>query len=615
MNGLKDSLKTYQDYQKAYITNEKKLSYEQKHVLLKTMYDLLVTSFDFSSTAPVPLDTELWIKDECIDFMLPRIERSLYNKRIKDKDFQNFYKLWDKVMALTSRRSFHHFLIYMELDRSEQRRVYHKKRDVILKPFAYYFEKMMFSKEFTFFSDSKPPSSGKTFCVNYATAWTYGLNKDSSVLRISVAEDNVNTASNNIKLILQDKRFRNVFPYFEKLDNENTKLFEIEKLNAWKITGADVEASHLAVPMGGQIEGKRANKLIIVDDSLKQDDAHSEDIMSKNWEKYQSSISARADSVDVKEIMIGTMWHPNDLLGRKIVYESEGCDVVDGKFKYTKELWKNNKLVGVIIQTPMLDYDTEETTCEYVLTTERAIKKRDSMDEFLWQSAYQQRPIPPEGRLFEYDSLKQYDENKGKTIIYNGEEIKLSKYAKMSIDPTRKGKDKISCPIFKQNEDREHDQNEYLVDVIFKGKAMEEVYDDIISKIVLHNINFIELENNIDTSLAIVLKDRLSKFNQVNGTNYVVEISEKYNTTRKKQRIRDESYNIRTNMVFPKRGMFSQNSEIGQFMQNVTSYSDLLPNKNDDAPDSLALYSESVIRDTYQQKASAEAYDVNILFR
>ena len=294
-----------------------------------------------------------------------------------------------------------------------------------------------------------------------------------------------------------------------------------------------------------------------------------------------------------------------------IVYESQGCEVVDGDYKYTKELWKDNKLVGVIIQTPMLDYDTELSTCEHVLTTENAVKKRDDMDEFLWQSAYQQRPIPPKGRLFEYGSLKQYDKYSIEKIEYDGNSYELSEYAKMAIDPTRKGTDNIACPIFKTDVDGEYD---FFIDVIFKGKAMDKVYDEVIRKVILHNVSYIVLENNTDTSLKAMLLERLDRYNRVNRTNYVVEITEKYNTTRKKTRIAEESFIITQKVVFPIRTMYPTNSEMGQFMNNVTSYSDLLPNKHDDAPDSLALYANDVIRDKRTQKAEALAMDVNILY-
>lgn len=608
---LRDSLNLYNDYKSTFIKNEKNISLSVKLDMLSEQYDLLLSAFDFTYLSPNPLDTELWITRENKSFMLPKIEAIMSNKRASEREFGRAYKLWDRVMALTARRSFHHFLIYMELDRSETRRVYHNKRDVILKPFAYYFNEMIFTKGFNFLSDSKPPSSGKSFCVNYASAWVYGLDKDSSVLRISVAEDNVYTASNNIKNIIQEERFANIFPYFAKLKNRNQKPFEIEKINGWKITGADVEASHLAVPMGGQIEGKRANRLIIVDDSLKMDDAHNEDLMEANWNKWQSSISARADGNDVKNLMIGTMWHPNDLLGRMIVYESQGRTVKPGKFKYTKELWEDNKLVGVIIQTPMLDYETEESTCEYVLTTANATKKRDDMDEFLWQSAYQQQPIPPKGRLFEYASLKQYDSYSIDKIEYRGNVYKLGEYARMAIDPVRKGTDNIACPIFKHDEDEEY---EFLIDVIFKGKAMDEIYGEIIKKIVLHNITYIVLENNTDTSLKELLLEKLKNFNRSNKTNYVVEIKEIYNVTRKKTRISNENFLILQKIVFPERSIYPTNSEMGQFMNNVTRYSDLLPNKHDDAPDSLALYANDVIRDKREQKATAEALSVNILY-
>lgn len=214
--------------------------------------------------------------------------------------------------------------------------------------------------------------------------------------------------------------------------------------------------------------------------------------------------------------------------------------------------------------------------------------------------------------MFEHSELKEYDEITNKQVRYNGGIYNFNEYAKMSIDPTRKGKDKIACPIFKTVD--EFDNLEFMVDVIFKGKAMDEVYDDIITKIVLHNINYVILENNIDTSLKTVLEDRLKQYNIRNGTNYVCEFEEEYSTARKKTRIKDESYLIKTQMVFPARGTYSPNSELGQFMDNVTRYSDLIPNKNDDAPDSLAIYANKVMRVRHKSEATATVHSINILY-
>lgn len=48
-----------------------------------------------------------------------------------------------------------------------------------------------------------------------------------------------------------------------------------------------------------------------------------------------------------------------------------------------------------------------------------------------------------------------------------------------TLDTARKGKDNASMPIFKNDNNRNH----YLVDAIYKQKAMDDLYDEIIEKI------------------------------------------------------------------------------------------------------------------------------------
>ena len=48
----------------------------------------------------------------------------------------------------------------------------------------------------------------------------------------------------------------------------------------------------------------------------------------------------------------------------------------------------------------------------------------------------------------------------------------------------------------------------YFIDCIFKQKAMTELYNDIVDKIIEHNITVFVVENNIDTSLKTLLEEK-----------------------------------------------------------------------------------------------------------
>ena len=67
---------------------------------------------------------------------------------------------------------------------------------------------------------------------------------------------------------------------------------------------------------------------------------------------------------------------------------------------------------------------------------------------------------------------------------------------------------------------------------------------------------------------------------------------------------RPEKGVIKKQIVFPKKGMFGINTDMGKFMENLTLYNNSGTNPNDDAPDSLAMFSSEIIEENSQpQKA------------
>lgn len=567
--------------------------------LLADHYNILLAIFDRANETDNKIKTELWVIDYVQKKIMTRITTLLKDKSIEPVDIETLAVLHNKYFALVARRSFHHFILFMEQDRKPSRIVY-KTRMNILYPFAYYLNEMTYNEQFQFTSASYMPNGGKTFMANYYTAYLYGQDYDSSALRISFSEDNVKTSSNNIKELITNPRFSQIFPIFNDI---MSNPFEPSAWDGWKLQNADVEKSHIAVTINGALPGKRANKIIVLDDTLRgEEEAEAEDLFEKYWQRYLVDISSRGDGNEVKELFVGTMWNPNDVIGRKIAFEIEGREVRPGKFKYCKEIYEDGVMIGVIIQVPMLDPETDETTCERVMTTAKAKRKRASTDEFLWASAYQQDPIAPKGRPFSWEEIKQYDifngeerylDEHGKQrkfdFYYNEQPVRLNSVGKASLDPTRKGKDFVAMPIFKQDEES---GLYFLVDAIYRGKGIDEVMNDIVQKIMLHDLNPFVFENNVaGTIFKPVIEERL----RAKG-NTRCEVIEIFNTEDKMRRIANEKYSIVTNCVFPRRGMYPPNSELGRFMNATTRFSFEVANKNDDAPDSLALFSKNIIK-------------------
>ena len=207
------------------------------------------------------------------------------------------------------------------------------------------------------------------------------------------------------------------------------------------------------------------------------------------------------------------------------------------------------------------------------------------MEEYLWQTNFQQIPTNPSALGFSYEKLRTYAEIPKSDFIGTD----------AVIDATRKsGKDFFAMPIFKKVEN--DGLNEYyLKDALFTRTATKDMYEDIVNKIIEHHINTIVIESNVTSEL----KQNIEKILNANNIGYC-EILEKYNTMPKATRIENEKHIIKKQLIFPQKSMFGINTDMGAFMDNLTSYNATGSNPNDDAPDACALFASEIIEENSQ---------------
>jgi len=537
--------------------------------LAKTQYQLLVGLFDTSNNE----EDKRWSVKYAIEHLLPLLQKMLSSPKVGESDVRLVYTIYRNTYAFCGRRSLTHFCDFMEWDRPTANQVYVKRREV-MDMLLYYLNKVALDDNMKKISISLPPSYGKSFCGNYYTAWRFGMNINSSILRISCGDNLLNGFSRSIKDLIQSDTFAEVFPIFNLYHN---RPFEKEKDSDWKIKGSDLTTNHFIRTRDGQLVGTRAKSDIIFDDITKGlEEANNDDLHKKIWQQYLTEWLNRKDDDNVKFIFLGTMWNPFDLLNMITQLESQSSELIQSKrFPYA---WESADGSFVSIRVPLLD-ENDKSTCEAVTSTKQALMLREQTDPFLFACVYQQNPIAPSGLEFAYDNLRQYSELPEE----------LNKYCFAVLDPTRKGKDNISMPICRASGDG---IDHYVIDWFYKKVAMTEAYDDIISKIIEHHIILLVIENNTDTSLKSILEMKLKEV----GYHDCI-IKEKYNTKNKEVRIKDMRGLVCRRLLFKKKGMASPNSDYGRAMSAFTSYSFDYANKNDDAPDSLALYVAEVIED------------------
>lgn len=499
-----------------------------------------------------------------IKILFPILEKMIMSEKVSTEEFNEVALLYNKNYAFVSRRSFHHFILYMEEDRAIQNKVYINRQDV-LKDFAFYLNKMLFEKEIKYLVASYPPSYAKTFMLNYFSAFCYGVDMNSSIIRLSYGDDLVKSMSRNVREIIKNPRYKEIFTEFKRL---GAKIFSKETDSDWKINGVDTTKSHIARTREGSTTGERANKFIILDDMIKGAlESTNNQLHTQIYNSWQTEWSNRVTDGNVRFIIVGTMWSPFDIMNRIVQdIEKDSLFQEHSKKKYIRITESGN---AVQIRVPLID--NEVSTCENVWSTENALKLRRDTDPYLFSCVYQQDPISPSGLEFEWSKIEQYYQLPKE----------LPKYCKAVLDPSRKGRDFASMPIFCEGEE----DKSYLVDCIFKREAITELYDEIIEKIKKYHIIELLVENNTDTSLKTVLEMKLEE----NGVTFCT-VLEKYNTQNKEKRIADMRGLIKRHIVFPHKTIVTPNSDMGRFMMNFTLYSFDYPNKNDDAPDSTAMY-------------------------
>lgn len=525
---------------------------------------------------------ESWFSEnelEATDFakkkVIPLLEKLIEAAEVENMN--DFFGVYKSIYAFCGRRDLECFIDYMEFDKSN--RVLTKRRDILL-PFIDALNRLDNDPKLKYVIASFFPSAGKSFSVNYYTAWTYGRDINHSNLRLSYNEELVLGFSRSIKDLIASPSFSDVFTRYKLFDG---KPFEKGKESDWKIKGANVLTSHIARTRDGGTTGVRANNAIIFDDMTKgAEEATNSSVHRTYYNKWKTEWFNRKDGNDTKYIFLGTMWSPEDILNR-VREDRERISPLhpSKKFKYT---WESEDGSTIVIKVPLLD-ENDESTCIHAYTTEEAREIRDTTEPYLFQCVYQQDPIAPTGLEFADELLEHYD---ALPLTEDGE-ADYSEYSFAVLDPARRGKDNVSMPIFKKDSDGLY----YFIDCIFQQKPMSDLYDLIVDKIIEHDVIDFVIENNTDTSLKALIEEKLKQ----RGCTQCI-IREKYNTKKKEERIKDTRGHIKKFVRFKNKKDYAPNSDYGKFMKNFTTYSFDYPNKHDDAPDSMALFMNEIVLKT-----------------
>lgn len=531
-----------------------------------------------------------YIRDRILPVCVAKIKYYQFsNKMDKHIYMHKWLELEDDYYALACYRNLKMTALY--LDRDKQDSLW-KKTIHLFENFFDYSQRLVFGEKIETIRASYFPGAGKTFGANILCAWWWGYDSEMSILRITYSDDLCAIFIRQIAEIINSNRFRKIFPKFDLGEEAgNNDLYSKYSVAVGFQFKFSTVMNFYASTRDGQTTGKRG-KVLIIDDLTKGADEAFDDKLHKRMEnKFDTEWCSRADSSYQPLIALGTMWSNLDLLN--IIYDRAIKDTdnnieIDDKYKYTEVgRYADGSIQSVFISTPILDYDTDESTCPLRYTTASMRKKRTHMDESLWNAVYQQRPTPPEEFIFSHKKLNTYTDETYPSQLKN---IYSNGYQCWSfIDPTRKGNDFFSMGIFKRYKISNNEWSKwYLVDCIHEQSPTKELMYDIALKVANHNITKVGFENNVDISFDDNLNYKLKDI----GYKGYVEIDSRFSTGESKElKIQNSASGMKKEIMYPAINMYSLKSQMGQGMKQLTTWhKGQKAGKHDDFPDMISMF-------------------------
>ena len=564
----------------------KKISFDEVFEMIKDLYILIQNvEKNTKKTGDIVIKRYIPLLD-----LLIKVDTNPKHSEKYDEILKYSYKIGARV-------SLEHYMVYREWNIPENEKFFEPRYNILV-GYMHYLQELEVNPEFTTLIFNAPSGYGKTYPKKVSEAWSFGIDNTGAMLSLCSNDDVVKSGSRTVIDEIKSEWFGEVFPNM-KWSEDDKDFFLKETDEKWKLKNCKLGYSYYAKTTQSNVVGSRASKSVHIDDLYPDylaamNQATNEYYYNKSitvWEKRF------VQNKTPKVCITGTLWASGDYIDLKIQQlHREHKFKKHPKYPYT--LISDDKSCA-IIQVPALDYDTGLSTCPELKSTEELKKERMNMETYLWETNFQQKPTNPEALSFSYDKLRTYD------VIPDSE----YKGAYSVIDATRKsGKDFFAMPIFKKVS-TEGRFDYYLKDCLFTKTATKDMYDDIIDKILEHHIVKLVIESNVTSELKKNLDEILSNI----GVGWC-EIIEKYNSENKAARIENEKGIIKKQMVFPRQGSYGVNSDMGAFMNNLTTYNATGTNKNDDAPDSCAMFGSEIIEENSQPQVAEPLAGIRMFF-
>lgn len=241
-----------------------------------------------------------------------------------------------------------------------------------------------------------PPRTMKSFIGSVCyPAWLLGRNPAEKIICASYGQDLSQDFSYKMRKLMQSELFRRIFPNCH-LDPKKQSLDAIYTTRG---------GYRFSTSTGGTLTGRGAN-IIIIDDPIKAQDAHSEVARESAWTWFTTTVLSRLNNQRTGRIVvIGQRLHLEDLPGRLIAaggWEELCLPLISDremKIPITSETTATRPAGTVLHDALFSD--------EVIANLRHEIGERD------FEAQYNQRPLPPGGALFKLEWLQRYGELPG----------------------------------------------------------------------------------------------------------------------------------------------------------------------------------------------------------
>lgn len=479
------------------------------------------------------------------------------------KDVVSFFELYKKTLLFDAPHSFDAYLLYLEIDRKPQERFYQPRRKV-LKRVVDAMQKLADDKLDELFI-SMPPRIGKTSLLMFFVTWIIGRQSESSNLYSAYSDTITKAFYNGVLEIITDPvtyLWKDVFPNAKIVQtNSQEETINIDRKKRYP----SLTCRSLYGTLNGACD---CNGFEISDDLIGGiEEALNKDRLVAAWSKVDNNLLPRAKE-KAKILWCGTRWSMVDPTGLRI------------ELLQNDERFKSRRFE--IINLPALDesdnslfdYDYGVGFSSEYYKQRRASFERNN-DVASWQAQYMGEPIERDGALF----------GSGDFRYYNGElPPDEPDRVFMAVDPAFGGGDFVAGPVCFQYGD-----DIYIHDVVYNNGDKKITQPLLANAVEKHDVKAMQIEANKSTeSYADGVRELLAK----KGIRINLTTKPAPSNKAKNQRIFDKAPDIRENMIFRESGKRSK--EYSLFMQNVFSFKMFAKNKNDDAPDSLAMAADMV---------------------